>query len=93
MPTRRRRLARLTDELDEGQAAWLLAEDLPDECSVPAFNRWCWLQRDDPGADLPDRSPNARELWSSFGRDAIELWHARHGDTPHPLVAYLGLPP
>jgi hypothetical protein len=94
MPTKRRRITRINaGELDEGQRAWLLGEeDPPKDCGVMAFNRFCWLERGDPDGMMPDFSPNARTLWEMFGQDAIEAWHARHGDQPHPLVDVLGMP-
>jgi hypothetical protein len=93
MPTKRRRLTRLNDgELDPGQRAWLLGEVDPPDGEVWPYNRFCWLERAKPDATLPDGSPGPRALWQIFGADALEVWHARHGDRPHPLVAALGMP-
>jgi hypothetical protein len=99
MPTKRRRITRLPDgELDEGQRAWLLGEDhlAPLKAGLWPYNRWCWLWRQleakRPEAALPDGSPGPRDLWRTFGTDALEAWHKKHGDTPHPLAALLGVP-
>ena len=94
MPSKRRRLQRLNDsELDAGQLAWILGEeDPPNDIGVMAFNHFCWLERDDPDWPLRDGTPSARDLWQEFGQEAIEAWHRKHGDTPHPLVEILRMP-
>ena len=98
MPSTRRHIGRVAEgDLDVGQRAFLLAEELPEGAGLWAFNRWAWLwnateRQEHGGTPLPDGSPGPRELWSLFGVDAIDLWHQRHGDEPHPLVDSLGLP-
>jgi hypothetical protein len=94
MPTKRRRITRVADgELDEGQRAWLLSDEPPGVgAGLWPFNRYCWLERAEPDAALPDGSPGPRALWQMFGQDALAAWHRKHGDVPHPLVALLGMP-
>jgi len=101
MPSKRTRVGRVADAgLDRSQIAFLLGEARArdsDDIGLMEYNHYGWLwralERKEPaGVPLPDGTVGPVDLWAMYGADALELWHQQHGDEPHPLVEYLGLP-